>query len=129
MRAMTALWLRVASWAARPVWLGPAHPTRRRTESTYSSGSSDKPRVSSPEALAQTVLNARVNAGGDDALDFHALACKVIVAVSIERGGRAARREWAGRAWRLRFQRGRCATRAHVQLAPRQAEQQGSGSG
>ena len=41
----------------------------------------DKPRVSSPEALTlmhleQPVLDARVNAGGDEALDFLALACK-----------------------------------------------------
>ena len=38
--------------------------------------------------LKQPVLNARVNAGGDDALDLHALACRevLLITVAIVRG-------------------------------------------
>ena len=33
--------------------------------------------------LKQSVLNARVKAGGDDAKDFHALACKGVLIVDV----------------------------------------------
>ena len=46
-------------------------------------------RVSPPGALVlmhlkQPVMDARVNAGGDDALDFHAVACKGVLIVAVD---------------------------------------------
>ena len=48
--------------------------------------------------LKQPLLDARVNAGGDEALDLRALACKVVlvVAVTIVGGGAAGVQRWGG---------------------------------
>ena len=126
---------------------GPAHPQRRLTESTYSSGwstdpwwglsrhsqvwspsaapSSASPRASTPGALVvmhlkQPVLDARVSAGGDDALDLRALFV-AIVGCDVA-GGRG-----AAHAWRHLSQKERCAKGVRVQPRLRRAEEPGSG--
>ena len=154
MRAVTALWPRVASpqgaasgvsgagitgrqrriqvrWAQRTPNAG--EPSRRAPQAPVrvavrieppQPGVVDlrgaefgKPRVCPlPRTLAlvrlmQPLPNARVDAGGDNALDI-----ATVTTVREWCRGRAAGRGWAGRAWRLRSQKGRCATGAHVEL-------------
>ena len=90
-----------------------------------------EPRVSTPEALVlmhlkQQVLNARVNAGGDDALDLHALACTGVLLVTVAIVGSDAAGVPQGEVgWSCTASS--VPKGAHVQPGLRRAEQPGSG--
>ena len=96
----------------------------------------DEPRVSSPGTLALTYLEQPVRnvpgiASDDDALDFHALACKgvFIVGVTIVKGDAAGVPHGGGHAWRPRSWSGRCATGAHIQPGLVKLSNQGAEGG
>ena len=92
----------------------------------------DKPRVGSLVHVKQSVMDARVHAGRDNALDLRTLACEggLVVAIatvgsdvaSVSQGG-----GWADRAGVLGPGEDVAATRARVPSGPRRAGQPGSG--
>ena len=73
----------------------------------------------------------RVHAGGDDALNLHALACKGVLLVAViivgsDAPGVPQGVGGLGNAWRPQSRRGRCAAKAHVEPVPRPAGRPGS---